>query len=220
MSEQIVPSHSAAFDLETPPGSATAATAEEGGHFSKELDNLATVSLDTPTASQVPPDSAFAVQAAGGTGQLDSAASGTDVSSANASTGGSLLATVTDSSLPPSLSLSGFTEPQESVNPLLTAGLSGLSTAAPASSSSEAPPDLPKASPVKVRVLGMLCLRLALNRRLANLEATIVLESNLSWWELCQQCAPHATCNTLQAYIPHIIFNLYEVCRTQTKAGD
>jgi hypothetical protein len=174
MSEQIVPSHSAA--LETPPGSATAATAEQGGLFSKELDNLATVSLDTPTASQTPPDSAFAVQAAGGTGQLDSAAaSGTDVSSANASAAGGLLATVTDSSLPPSLSLSGFTEPQES-HPLLTAGLSGLATAAPASSSSEAPPDLPKASPVKVRVLGMLCLRLALNRRLANLEATMVLE--------------------------------------------
>lgn len=139
----------AKFDLETPPSSAKAAdaatastpfTAEERG-FSKDIDNLATVSLDTPTASDS--HSALQEHPAQLTLQDSEAAVGQSAEG---------LPAAAASSVPLSSSLSSLRGSEQVSEALLAAATPSTGagpTEAPASHS-QPPPELPKASPVKV----------------------------------------------------------------------
>jgi hypothetical protein len=142
----------AKFDLETPPGSATAADAaantdfadDEGGPFTKDVnDNLATISLDTPSASDG--DAAFQEQPSDH-GPSQPAAAPELLPAAAASSGSSLL--------PLSSNLSSFRGSEQVSEAVLVGSMpsGAVATAeAPASHSQPLPEPQPaNAFPVKV----------------------------------------------------------------------
>jgi hypothetical protein len=157
-SGQATTATAAKFDITTPPGSATADDAAsntafrpDGGQFSKDIDTLATISLDTPKASDA--DTAFLAQSISEGGQLAAAAPSEVLPAAAGSSQG--LPAAVASSMPLSSTLSSFrgsewlSEAPELIASTSSAGLAPA--AAPASTPvSQAVPELPKVHPVKV----------------------------------------------------------------------
>lgn len=159
VSGQATTATAAEFDIETPPGSATAEDAAasttfkpDGGQFSKYVDTLATISLDTPKASDA--DTAFLARNISEGGQLAAAAT-SDVLPAAAGSSQGLPAAVA-SGVPLSSTLSSFRGSERlSEAPELIASTSSSAGLAPAAAPASTPispavPELPKAHPVKV----------------------------------------------------------------------
>jgi len=152
--------HDAKFDIETPPGSATATAAdahitnpyfssEEAGLSSKDVDNLATISLDTPSASDG--DATFKE-----TEQLEAHQSTGEAAAAYEGLAPAATSTVSTVSAAGSLPLSASLTQLSSSNSV-AADLSvqqqstaGLQPAQPPAVSTTQPEALPRASHVKV----------------------------------------------------------------------
>lgn len=150
--------HDAKFDIETPPGSATAADAhstnpyfsnEEAGVSSKDVDNLATISLDTPSASDG--DATFKETEQLETHQSTGEAAGAFEGLAPAAT--STFSNISSAgSLPLSASLTQLSTSNSAAADLgvQQQSTAGLQPAQPPAVSTSQPAALPRASHVKV----------------------------------------------------------------------